>query len=266
MLDKGQAKSTYTQAKPTYNRDTYQPCTIRVTNAHVCPNFLLTTTTSTTCFTMESPCACGPPPPEAIYTDLETAATAIQAHAKQNGYALFKRNSRPKRVVYVCDRFRKGQATKSSTYTSKRRLRSGSKKCGCNMRVDLKLDSISGNWHLSVLEGTHNHEASADSVAHPVHRIAALDSEVITQIQSLSASGIATIQILSAIRYQFPSAILVRKDISNIIQKALLEQLGRKTQYNGFLKYTLYYPFLDSTNVLLRASKQRILSYIFYES
>ena len=28
ILSKGQAKSTYTQAKPTYNRYTYQPCTI----------------------------------------------------------------------------------------------------------------------------------------------------------------------------------------------------------------------------------------------
>jgi hypothetical protein len=43
------------------------------------------------------------PPAEAIYNDLPTATAAIQEHAKCNGYAVYRRDSRPSRVVYVCD-------------------------------------------------------------------------------------------------------------------------------------------------------------------
>ena len=43
---------------------------------------------------MDAPTPCGPPPPEAVYTDLNTAVAAIQSHAQQNGYALFKRDAK----------------------------------------------------------------------------------------------------------------------------------------------------------------------------
>ena len=42
-----------------------------------------------------APTPCGPAPSEAVYTDLSTAVAAIQAHAKANGYALFRRDAHP---------------------------------------------------------------------------------------------------------------------------------------------------------------------------
>ena len=159
---------------------------------------------------MDSPKACGPPPPKAVYIDFTTAVTAIQAHAKCNDYALFKRDTKPLQVVYTCDRFGKAQArAKSSTiYTSKRRPNSGSKKCDCCMKLALSLDIISSHWHLTVLNGSYNHEASADPAAYPIYRTTALDSEVITRIKTLNASGLATAQILSVVKHQFSLAIL----------------------------------------------------------
>jgi hypothetical protein len=44
-------------------------------------------------------------PPPAIFPDLATGFEAIQAYAKQHGYALFKRDAKPNKVVvYACDR------------------------------------------------------------------------------------------------------------------------------------------------------------------
>jgi len=104
------------------------------------------------------------------------------------------------------------------------------------MKVALKQDLISGSWTLSILEGTHNHESSTAPAAHPAYRIAALDSEIIAQIKTLSAAGLAPGSILSVVREQFPHAILVQKDISNIIQKERIEQLGGRTPMQWLLE------------------------------
>jgi hypothetical protein len=93
------------------------------------------------------------------------------------------------------------------------------------MRVVLTSTSIEG-WSLTVLHGAHNHERSADISAHPAHRIAALSSENCDLVKTLSNSGLSMAQIMATIRQEDPEAILTERDISNIIQKARIEQLG----------------------------------------
>jgi hypothetical protein len=188
---------------------------------------------------MDSPRACGPPPPAAVYTDLDTAVAAIQGHAQCNGYALCKRDGKPRRIVYTCDRYGRAQQKSSTVHTSKRRPGSGSKKCGCTMAVVLKQDVDSGHWALSILDGTHNHDSSTDPTAHPRYRIAALESAVVTLINTLGASGINPAQILTTVRRQFPAAILVQKDVSNILQKSRLEQLNGQTPIQWLLEVCL---------------------------
>ena len=56
---------------------------------------------------MHSPKAYGPPSSEAVYADLSTAIAAIQKHTKCNRYVLFKRDTKPARVVFVCDQYDK---------------------------------------------------------------------------------------------------------------------------------------------------------------
>ena len=93
---------------------------------------------------MDSLRACGPPLSEATYADLITAAASILEHTKSNGYALFKRSSKQRRVIYACDRAGKSQARAKNPniHESKRREGSRSKKCDCQMKVALKLDQI----------------------------------------------------------------------------------------------------------------------------
>ncbi len=77
--------------------------------------------------------ACGPPPPAAVYADLFYWNCCYSWDAKCNGYALFKRDGKLKRIVYACDRCNKleAKAKKPDLHNSKKRAGIRSKKCGC---------------------------------------------------------------------------------------------------------------------------------------
>jgi hypothetical protein len=175
--------------------------------------------------------ACGPAPPAASYTDLTTGVSAIQAHAKANGYAFFRRDKKAKRVVYACDRAGNYQSKGKNpdTHKSKQRHRTGSKKCDCKMRVALQLDDISGSWKVKVLEPAHNHGPSAAPSAHPAHRLASINPSICAKIKTFASAGLGNAQILSAIRQEYPATLLAQKDVSNIVQKARIEQLDSRT-------------------------------------
>jgi hypothetical protein len=209
--------------------------------------------------------ACGPPPPEAVYADLSTAIAAIQGHAKCNGYALFKRDGKPNRIVYACDRYGKPEAKAKNPdlHDSKKRAGSRSKKCGCQMRVALKKDQITGSWQLEVLKGAHNHNASADPSAHPTYRIAALDPAIRAQIESLAVSGLGNAQILAVLHHQHPEVILSQKDISNIVQATRLKELSGLTPIEWLLRVCTYTnPLLCSANNLLATTRPGFFSSI----
>jgi hypothetical protein len=140
-------------------------------------------------------------PPEAIYPDPNTAFTAIQLHAKQHGYAFFRFSSKPSRIVFACDRAGKYDSRGKDPHTdeSKQRKKTGSKKCGCLMKVAIRLDYMSSQWMLQVLEDTHNHGPSAAITAHPAHRITALTPDTRTEITRLSRAGLSPGQILTLV-------------------------------------------------------------------
>jgi hypothetical protein len=189
---------------------------------------------------MDQSKACGPPPPVAVYTDLSTAITTIQGHAKANGYALFKRDSKPRRIVYACDRYGKPQTSGKKPNIHESKQREGrTKKCDCKMRIALEKDMISGQWELVILEGSHNHESSAAPSAHPAYRIAALDNSTRVQIENLALAGLSTQQILSVLRQEKSSIILAQKDISNLVQAVRLRQIGSLSSIQWLLKECL---------------------------
>jgi hypothetical protein len=84
------------------------------------------------------------------------------------------------------------------------------------MKVVLRLDQVSNNWSLEVLEATHNHGPSTAVTAHPAHRIAALLPETRALISTLSRSRLSPSQILTTLRQSDPEIPLVPKDIANI--------------------------------------------------
>ena len=170
-------------------------------------------------------------PPEAVYPDITTAFTTIQAHARTQGYAFVQCNKKPKSIIYTCDRAGKydPKGKDPNTHESKQRTKTGTKKCDCRMRVSLSLDNISGNWGLKVLEAIYNHGRSTDPMAYPAHRIALIGPEIHARIDSFAKAGLSIAQILTAIRQESPGVLLSQKDISNIVQKQRLEQLDGKT-------------------------------------
>ena len=97
------------------------------------------------------------------------------------------------------------------------------------MRVLLIKDKVTRQWEVKVLEASHNHAASADSAAHPAHRIASASAEIRASIDTLAKAGLPNAQILSALREEDSSFTLDSKDISNLIQKERNKQLGGKT-------------------------------------
>jgi hypothetical protein len=180
------------------------------------------------------------PPPEAIYPDPNAALAAVQLHAKQHGYALNKRSSKATRVIFACDRGgqydSKGKDLRM--HDSKRR-QSGSKKCGCLMKVELRLDSMSSQWMLRVLEGAHNHGPSTAAIAHPVHRSTALTPDIRAQISGFVRSGQSISQILTNLRTSNPRIPLIAKDISNIVQQIRAEELNGRTPIQWLLEVSI---------------------------
>ena len=85
------------------------------------------------------------PLPEAIYPNPDIAFTAAQLYASQHGYALSKHDKKPSRVVFICNRA--GQYNSKgkdlNTHKSKQRQFTGLKKCGCLMKVEVRLDRVS---------------------------------------------------------------------------------------------------------------------------
>ena len=93
------------------------------------------------------------PPPKAIYPDPTTAFTAIQAHARQHGYAFIKFNKKPSRLLFAYDRAG-NYDPRGKVLTidkSKQRENTSSKKCRCLIRVELYLDRLSNQWILRTL-------------------------------------------------------------------------------------------------------------------
>jgi hypothetical protein len=177
-------------------------------------------------------------PPEAVYPNVDTAFTAIQAHAKKEGYAFYRYTKRATRVVFACDRARKydSKGKDPSTHSSKQRQSTGSKKCGCLMKVELRLDSISSNWSLKVLEAIHNHSPSAATTAHPAHRIAALTPETRALISTLSHAGLSPSQILTTLRTSDSEIPLLPRDIANIAHLDRLKELNGRTPIQWLLE------------------------------
>jgi hypothetical protein len=181
------------------------------------------------------------PPPEAIYPDPTTAFNAIQLRAKDYGYAFMKRNKKPSRLLFACDRAGnydpKGKVL--TVDKSKQRENTGSKKCGCLMKVELCLDRLSNQWILRVLQGAHNHGASAAATAHPVHRMTALMPEIRAEITRLSRAGLSPGQILTTLRLSDSQTPLVVKDIANIVQQMRAEELNGRTPIQWLLEVSI---------------------------
>ena len=114
--------------------------------------------------------------------------------------------SKPLRIIFACDRAGKYQSKgkNPAVYKSKQRKRTGSKKCECLIKVELRLDHLLSQWMLYILKGAHNHSPSIAATAYPVHRTATITPNIHTEILRLLQSGLSLTQILIALRVSDP--------------------------------------------------------------
>jgi hypothetical protein len=173
-----------------------------------------------------------------VYPDIDSAFNEIQAHAREHGYAFRRHQMRPTRRVFACDRAGKydPRGKDPNTHRSKQCQNTGSKKCGCLMRVELLLNNLSNQWSLRVLESVYNHGPSIAITAHPAHRLPTIAQGGYKTISTLSRAGLSPGQILNTLRCLEPEVSLIPKDTYNFTQKARLEELGGRTPIQWLLE------------------------------
>jgi hypothetical protein len=167
----------------------------------------------------------GPPtmeaPPEGIYYDTpELAIAALNAFAREHGYALTTRRSKRtkkgvlKTIRLCCDRGRKYDTRWHEKQGGDRIRKTSTAANGCQFGLSLRLQHDTNTWRLQHDEViVHNHGPSAPS-AHHVHRRLELAQKA-SIIDLQITQGFTTRQILTSIRKQDPRSSLIPDDIYN---------------------------------------------------
>ena len=121
----------------------------------------------------------GPPPPTGQYSDLAEIKALLQAHARDNGYAITGDSSTPKRAAWVCSKSGKynNKCKAQDVHPTKRRRNTGTTKTGCPFRVRATFDEKAGIWTTQITSADHNHDAVVSLSALPHHRIGAITQE-----------------------------------------------------------------------------------------
>jgi hypothetical protein len=181
-----------------------------------------------------------PPPPEHSYLSLELAIDAMQDFAKQHGYAMVLRRSKPdgKNVektkhIYTCDRRYDYKSIATTRLTATRGT-------GCKFQIKLQLSSSGDNgedqrfWDLSVMHTEHNHGASASSSSHPVHRRRDRAPHM-PHIQSMLTAGSRPNQVIASVILTDKNVNVTRKDISNLRDLNRVEYLQGRTAIQALI-------------------------------
>ena len=171
-----------------------------------------------------------PPIPGHPAPSLGEIFSRVNSFAKSHGFGIIKangvvRSGRRSRCVLQCDRY---GAPRPGTGAGLRKRKS--RKSGCRWKIAAEsLPENNFEWTLrrfpDVATYQHNHGASTDAAAHPVHR--RLTSPVKAAVQSSSRRiGIRARDIGGIIRDQFPDSVYTQKDIYNARAQISREQLG----------------------------------------
>lgn len=160
------------------------------------------------------------------FDDADTAFEAIREYAKAHLFAIFVRSSKANRYVWACSKAgRYDPRGKDDTIDSSRQREGRSKKSGCQWAVECKhLASV--GWTVRTLNTDHNHPPVSCISALPEYRLEDLLPEDVQEILTLASAGSKPKDILSFLREKDEDCVLTSKDVSNLIQKDRLRQLG----------------------------------------
>ena len=169
------------------------------------------------------------PPPEGCYDDLRDLMKAVNAHAKEQGYAVvIRRSNRKKGViknVYLrCDRG--GQRNpRHQLRDALFRRHTSTRMTGCEFKAVAR--SRDEGWILEVEKPGHNHEAIS-LTGHPVHRKEAMTDAVSDFIDKETRIHVRPGQILNALQLNNPGIPLAIKDVYNEKGKQHRQRLNFK--------------------------------------
>jgi hypothetical protein len=144
----------------------------------------------------------GSPPPIGQYSDREAIKVALQAHARDNGWAIKVDSSTAKDTAYICSKGGKydSRGKLDAVHESKRHRNTGTTKIDCPFRVRATFDAIASQWTTRVMNYNHNHDAIASISALPHRRIGALTDDERAKITSMNDLGHGPTSILQSLR------------------------------------------------------------------
>jgi hypothetical protein len=180
----------------------------------------------------------GPAPDEAIYADPDAVKAALQAHARENGYAVSVTSSRDQRIIYKCAKGGKYRDNKDpTTHKSRRRKNTSTMKCDCPFTISAKhLDGQSqSGWQVKVADNNHNHGPVAALSALPQHRVAAMTLDERLKVKQMHSENHSANQILTTLRLANPNSMLVPRDIYNLLAGLRIDELSGKTPIEWLL-------------------------------
>jgi hypothetical protein len=148
---------------------------------------------------LSQPGPLGPPPPIGQYDDLLQIKLFLQAHARQNGYAIIVQKTTPKDGAWICSKGGKydDKGKSSAVHESKRRKNTATTKTECPFRVRAARDA-NGKFSTVVVDPTHNHDAVVAFSALPHHRLGAITDEERQKVANMSQLGHSPTAILTA--------------------------------------------------------------------
>jgi hypothetical protein len=174
----------------------------------------------------------GPPPPTGNYDTLAQIKPVLQAHARENGYAIIVQKSTPKDGAWVCSKSGKydNKGKSSAVHESKRRKNTATTKTECPFRVQAALDANTGKFTtVVVVVQDHNHDAVVAVSALPHHRIGATAPKELQKVSDMAQLGHSVSAILSALQHANLDCCLLPRDIYNLLYKLRLDKLKGDT-------------------------------------
>ena len=178
----------------------------------------------------------GPPPPTGQYDDLLQIKTFLQAHARENGYAITVQKTTPKDGAWICSKggMYDDKGKSSTVHESKRRKNTATTKTECPFRVRAARDADS-KFTTVVVDHNHNHDAVVALSALPHHRLGAITDDERQKVSNMSQLGHSPTAILTALRHENPNSCLVPRDIYNLLYNLRVEELAGSTPVEWLL-------------------------------
>ncbi|KAL9570045.1 hypothetical protein ACKAV7_006108 [Fusarium commune] len=174
-------------------------------------------------------------PPEGEFPSRKDLVTAINAWARDRGYAFVVKNSWKTSsgrtgVIYCCDR-----GTKPASITKIRKRNTTSRYTGCLFSVIAKEEASRTAWSLKYRPDhshhEHNHEPS-NALAHPTHRqLSSPDRSIVRQL----ANAGATPKVITSHLRNTTGTLATQKDIYNCIAQSKRELVQGQSNIHALI-------------------------------